>query len=146
MGRGAGRKCDRAWVLGEGRAAGLAQPRPCKSCPDTRGSSLLRREREGPLPSCPEPLEPGPEPERFWAPRTCRNQSPRRGTEMMGEAGQGDPLREGLFSMGTKGIHEQHGRSEEGTSRQGNVRGDECGGQKKSLCEGAEKERTLQSR
>lgn len=146
MGRGAGRKCDKAWVLGEGRAAGLAQPRPCKSCPDTRGSSLLRREREGPLPSRPEPLEPGPEPECFWAPRTCRNQSPWRGTEMMGEAGQGDPLREGLFSMGTKGIDEQHGRSEEGTSRQGNVRGDECGGQKKSLCEGAEKERTLQSR
>lgn len=65
---------------------------------------------------------------------------------MMGEAGQGDPLREGLFRVGTKGTHEHHGRSEEGTSRQGSMRENERGGQNESLCKGAEKERTLKSR
>ena len=55
----------------------IIYPRPCKGSPDTRVSSLLRREGEGPLPSCPEPLEPGPEPVRFWASRIWFTREPK---------------------------------------------------------------------
>lgn len=50
---------------GEGGRAGT--PQALQKLLDTRGSSLLVM-GEGPLPSCPEPLEPGPETVRFWAP------------------------------------------------------------------------------
>lgn len=68
MGEGQGRRklANQGWGLGEGRAAGRAHPRPCKA-PRHWGISAVSDGRRA-LSHLSEPLEPGPEPVRFWAP------------------------------------------------------------------------------
>lgn len=139
MGRGAGRKLTGGGFWGRGGRQSWHTPGPAKAPLTLGGHHCYGGRARGLSHPVLSLWSPAQSQCVSGLPASGLHKSPRRGTEKMGEAGQGDPLREGLFSVGTKGTHEQHGCSEKGTSRQRNMHKNERGDQNKSLCKGAKK-------